>query len=164
MTYKFVPRWGWDDTVTLPALRSCFAYSERAPDRATGYLYAARQVGSLPVTRWPAALTQIGPALLDGLEDELGTRFTVVAFQAYLGGAGCGWHHDRDWAAQAIYSLGVTRTFGVRRGGAEQFLRLVHGDLLYMPPGFQDEWEHSVPTEEVPGERCSLVFRTSKGA
>jgi len=29
-----------------------------------------------------------------------------------------------------------------------------------MPSGFQAEWEHCVPAEDVPGERCSLVFRT----
>lgn len=102
----------------------------------------------------------LGPALLDGLERDTGIRFTACAFQAYLDGAGCGWHHDRDWGAQAIISLGVTRGFGMRRDGAEEFLRLAHGDLLVMPPGFQQEREHCVPVEQVKGERCSLVFRT----
>jgi hypothetical protein len=56
----------------------------------------------------------------------------------------------------------VTRTFGLRRagGGGEETLRLEHGDLLVMPPGTQDEWEHHVPAEEAPGERCSIVFRS----
>jgi alkylated DNA repair dioxygenase AlkB len=137
-----------------------FAYTDREPDRATGYLFSAAQAGALPVTPWPAPLSRLGPELLRDLEAATGARFPVVAFQAYLDGAGCSWHHDRDWDVQAILSLGVTRTFGLRREGRESFTRLAHGDLLVMPSGFQQEWEHCVPVEDAPGERCSLVFRS----
>lgn len=157
VSYRLLPGWRAADTRLLPALRTLFAYPEATPGRATGWLYLP---AGPPVTPWPPAFATLGPALLAGLERDTGAVFTAVCFQAYLDGAGCGWHHDRDWGAQAILSLGVTRTFGLRGGAGEEFLRLAHGDLLVMPPGFQAEWEHCVPEEDAPGERCSIVFRT----
>ena len=156
MTWRLLRGWRAADTQLLPMLREVFAYTEREPGRATGWLLLQDRP---PVTGWPGPFADLGPWLLADLQRDLGTRFTSVAFQAYLDGTGCGWHHDRDWGAQAVLSLGVTRSFGLRRGGAERFVPLAHGDLLFMPPGFQDSWEHCVPQEEVPGERCSLVFR-----
>jgi alkylated DNA repair dioxygenase AlkB len=156
-----LPVWrGWDDgDELLAALRTLYAYDGRSPDRATGWLYLP---AGPPVTPWAPSMAKLGPALLRRLKADTGIVFTACAYQAYLDGSGCGWHHDRDWAAQAILSLGVTRTFGLRHaGGVEKRVRLAHGDLLVMPPGFQDSWEHCVPPEEVKGERCSLVFRSS---
>ncbi len=115
----------------------------------------------MPALAWPPPLRETGPGLLADLADVTGTQFTVVAFQAYLDGAGCDWHADPQWDAQAILSLGVTRTFGLRRDGQTSYFRLAHGDLLFMPPGFQDTWQHCVPEEQAPGERCSLVFRST---
>lgn len=157
---------GWragDGAEILAALRVLYSYSERERDRATGWLYSARQIGQLPVTPWPAPLGEHGPRLLGDLEAAVGARFDAVCYQAYLNGSGCGWHYDRDWPVQAILSLGVTRTFGLRRigGSDEETLRLAHGDLLFMPAGMQDEWEHCVPVEQVTGERCSIVFRAA---
>ena len=150
---------GWyEETGLLAALRTLFAYTERMPDRATGWLYLPDRP---PVTPWPLVLAEYGPRLLARLEASTGITFTAVCFQAYLNGSGCEWHHDRTWGAQAILSLGVDRSFGLRHEtGTETFLTLRHGDLLYMAPGFQGEWEHCVPVEQVQGERCSLVFRT----
>ncbi len=144
---------GWnDDPGLLDAVRGQFAYGP-GDDRATGYLY-----GEQP---WPAALTAAGPRLLDGLNDLLGIRFTIVAFQAYRDGSGCGWHTDSPFDAQAVLSLGTTRTFGTRRLGEEPiWTKVGHGDLVSMPSGFQSEWEHCIPVEDVTGERVSLVFRT----
>jgi alkylated DNA repair dioxygenase AlkB len=156
--WRLLPGWRAGDTWLLPALRQVFAYTGREPDRVTGWLLLEDRP---PVTPWPAPFTGLGPELLTRLNEDLGVKFTACCFQAYLDGAGCGWHHDRDWAAQAILSLGVTRSFGLRQGGHEESVRLAHGDLLFMPPGFQDSWEHCVPEEKVTGERCSLVFRTS---
>ena len=152
---------GWyEGTGLLAALRTLFTYSDRSPGRATGWLYLP---DGPPVTPWPPVLAGDGPRLLARLEASTGIAFTAVCFQAYLDGAGVDWHHDRAWGAQAILSLGVDRSFGLRHEtGAETFLTLRHGDLLYMAPGFQDEWEHCVPVEQAQGERCSLVFRTSK--
>jgi alkylated DNA repair dioxygenase AlkB len=147
---------GWStDPQLLDAVRAEFAYGPD-DDRATGYLFTERGWPD-----WPSALSTAGPELLDQLVDLLDVRFTIVAFQAYRGGAGCGWHTDSPFDAQAVLSLGVTRTFGIRRPGEDPIWTSVgHGDLVVMPSGFQSEWEHCVPVEDVPGERISLVFRT----
>jgi len=149
----------WDPAPgLLPLLRTLFTYTDRTPGRATGWLYLPDRE---PRTAWPAPLAETGPGLLARLEDTTGCVFTACCFQAYLDGTGCGWHHDQTWGAQAILSLGVTRTFGLRGPTGDTYLHLGHGDLLFMPAGFQDEWEHCVPAEPIRGERCSLVFRTA---
>lgn len=143
-----------DDPDLLDLVRDLFSYGP-GDDRATGSLYAE---GEQP---WPAQLAEAGPALLADLERLLGVRFEVVAFQAYRNGAGCDWHADTPFDAQAVLSLGATRTFGVRRPDAEPvWVQVEHGDLVVMPSGFQQEWQHCVPVEHVAGERVSLVFRT----
>ena len=157
MTWQVLRGWRGGDTQLLPAVRRVFAYDEREPGRATGWLWFP---AGPPVTAWPGPLADLGPWLLADLKTELGTAFTVCCFQAYRDGTGVGWHADPQWSAQAILSLGVTRSFGLRGPGGETFTRLAHGDLLFMPPGFQDEWQHCVPEEEAPGERVSLVFRS----
>ena len=137
----------------LAAVRASFAYG-LGDDRATGYLHGDGQ-------DWPAPLAECGPVLLADLKQLLDVAFTHVAFQAYLDGSGCDWHTDSPFDAQAILSLGVTRTFGLRRPGLEPTrIPVNHGDLLYMPPGFQHDWQHCIPTEDITGERISLVFRT----
>ncbi len=149
-----------DDPGLLAAVRASFAYSPPGDDRATGYLYEQ------PGHGWPAPLAVAGPALLDDLAGLLDVCFTVVAFQAYRGGTGCDWHTDLAFDAQAVLSLGVTRTFGVRlladdgSYGEPDWLAVHHGDLVVMPSGFQAQWQHCVPAEPVAGERVSLVFRT----
>lgn len=138
----------------LEAVRSLFSYGA-GDDRATGYLYGDGQP-------WSSRLAELGPALLDDLDSLLGVRFTIVAFQAYRNGSGCDWHADTPFDAQAVLSLGATRTFGVRPlGGEPEWVSVRHGDLVFMPSGFQSSHEHCVPVEDVPGERCSLVFRTA---
>src|SRR5262249_10215314 len=99
--------------------------------------------------------------LLADLEAKLGAVFTACCFQAYRDGAGCGWHADREWAAQAVLSLGGTRSVALRRPGGGGQVPVAHGGLLYLPPGFPDGGGHCVPAEDVPGERCSLVFRSA---
>ena len=150
-----VPHPAADDRL-LAALRQCFTYP--AGDRATGWLWLPDRP---PHVTWPGPLAVLGPDLLLELEGLLGAAFTACCFQAYRDGAGQDWHHDRDWGAQAILSLGVTRSFAVRRAGEVNQFHMAHGDLLFMPPGFQDEWEHCVPEEDVPGERIALVFRSA---
>jgi alkylated DNA repair dioxygenase AlkB len=149
---------GWrDDPGLLTAVRGSFVYDPPSDDRATGQLFAA---GEQP---WSGAFVELGPALIDDLAALVGIRFEVVAFQAYRDGSGCDWHSDDAFGAQAILSLGVTRTFGIRRrrdGSSLSLIPVAEGDLLFMPPGFQAEWQHCVPLERVAGERYSLVFRT----
>jgi alkylated DNA repair dioxygenase AlkB len=148
------PGWGTDLKV-LPLLRQCFTYGP-GEDRATGYLYDGGDSGQ----EWPRPLSWAGPLMLGRLAKLPGVKFPVVAFQAYRDGSGCDWHADTPFGAQAILSLGVTRTFAIRSRDRVEEFRLAHGDLVFMPDGFQDEWEHRVPVEDTPGERCSLVFRT----
>lgn len=154
MTVLGVYRGWWNDPRLLVAVRGLFTYGP-GDDRATGQLFAGGEQD------WPDGLAETGPALVSDLADLLGVRFTIVAFQAYRDGAGCHWHADTPFDAQAVLSLGVTRTFGVRPiGGEPGWVRVGHGDLVFMPSGFQDGWEHCVPVEDVPGERVSIVFRT----
>jgi alkylated DNA repair dioxygenase AlkB len=105
-----------------------------------------------------------GPELLDDLAVLTGIRYPIVAFQGYRDGAGCDWHTDDPFDAQAVLSLGVTRTFGYRPagGGEPTWVQVGDGDLVVMPSGFQTAWQHCVPVEDVPGERVSLVFRTPR--
>jgi alkylated DNA repair dioxygenase AlkB len=145
-----------DDPGLLDALRGLFTYD---PDgRGNGWLYI--EGGQ----EWPPSLIGAGTRLLVDLEQLLGVWFTVVVFQAYRDGSGVGWHADEGYDVQAILSLGVTRTFGTRRpDGDPVWIRVGHGDLMVMPSGFQSEWQHCVPVEDVVGERCSLVFRAVRG-
>jgi alkylated DNA repair dioxygenase AlkB len=138
----------------LARVRQSFTYGP-GDNRATGQLYAAGEQD------WVPALAVRGPELLDDLAVRYDVKFTIVAFQSYRNGAGCDWHTDEPFDAQAILSLGVTRTLGVRPvGGEPEWIPVGHGDLVYMPPGYQVGHEHCVPAEDVTGERCSLVFRT----
>lgn len=160
MSYQLFRNWRADGPVILDALRAQYAYTEREPDRATGWLWSTRQIGQLPLIPWPAELAELGPQLLAQLEEDAGTVFEAACFQAYLDGTGCGWHYDRDWDEQAVLSLGITRKFGLRRDDShEKFIDLADGDMIFMPSGFQHGWEHCVPQEDVKGERCSIVFR-----
>jgi len=146
---------GWDrGPELLDAARSVFSYGP-GENRATGYLYCAGEQA------WPAPFAKLGPNLLGQLWGALDIDFNIVAFQAYRDGAGCGWHTDSPFDVQAILSLGVRRTFGIRQPGAEPvWMSVAHGTLVTMPSGFQAEWEHCIPEEDAPGERISLVFRT----
>jgi alkylated DNA repair dioxygenase AlkB len=149
---------GWNgDPGLLAAVKELFAYD--ADSRANGYLYLEGGQD------WPPSLAEYGPKLLVGLEQLLGVRFTVALFQAYRDGSGVHWHTDAGYDWQAILSLGVTRTFAVRRSGEDPvWVPLHNGDLAVMPSGFQPEWEHCVPAEDVTGERVSLVFRAVTGS
>lgn len=137
-------RWCLNHELLLDQVRQCFTYAP-GDNRATGWLEEP----------W------VSP-LLDDLEHRLDVRFTASAFQAYRDGqAGCDWHADHSYDTQAILSLGASRTLGTRWRDVEHFDRIDAGDLVFMPSGFQDEWEHCIPSEPaVTGERVSLVFRT----
>jgi alkylated DNA repair dioxygenase AlkB len=146
---------GWNtDPGLLDAVQDLFVWPPDA-DRVNGYLYTA------PWQDWPAPFVERGRGLMDGLAQLLGVRCTVVAFQGYRSGSGCDWHADHGVDVQAVLSLGVSRTFGTRPVGGEPVWVVVdHGDLVVMPSGFQATHEHSVPVENVPGDRVSLVFRS----
>jgi len=149
---------GWrNDPSLYAALRGSFTWPP-GDDRANGYLYAA---GSQD---WPAGLRAAGPDLLAALDGLTGVRFTIALYQGYRNGSGCPWHADDPFDVQAILSLGVTRTFGIRPAGGEpEWMPVSQGDLVFMPSGWQSQWQHCVPAEDdVRGERCALVFRTPR--
>lgn len=130
----------------MAGVRRLFSY-QADDNRAAGYL----DIDDL----WIAHIA-------DDLLDLLNVRFTHLAFQAYRdGNTGTDWHADSTFDEQAIVSLGATRTIGLRRcDGVEEYLSLQAGDLLHMPPGFQNTWEHRiVPQPDVTDERIALVFR-----
>lgn len=141
---------GWvGDAFDFAPVQAALRFSDE--DRITGYLDSQS-------TSWL-------PALLHRLEADLGITYPIVAFQGYRNGSGTEWHTDSPFDEQAILSLGVTRTFAIRRNGSEyeKSIPLHHGDLVVMPSGFQDEFEHRVVPDDSTGERISLVFRTPKG-
>ena len=154
----YLPGWLPTDAAdaVLDAVRPVVTYAA-GDDRATGHLFID---GAQP---WPAGLERLGPTLLADLEETTGVRYPIVAFQGYRGGSGCDWHSDEPFGAQAVLSLGVTRTFEIRPTRTHPAVirfDVAHGDLFVMPDGFQHEWQHRVPVEEQAGERVSLVFRT----
>lgn len=144
------------DKGLLAALRRSFTYA-KGDDRASGFLYV------MGGDAWPASLSTRGPLLLQDVSDLVRTPLTMVSFQAYKDGSGCEWHADSGIDVQVILSLGVTRTLRLRSigGGEETALSLDHGDLIVMPSGFQKMCEHTVPIEDVKGERCAMVFRSA---
>ena len=82
-----------------------------------------------------------------------------------------GWHADDDnwigpWIASA--SFGTARRFVMRRKDDRKFkheYELGQGDVLVMPPGTQQAWEHTVPRQKrVTGARINLTFRQTVGA
>lgn len=145
---------GWAPGL-FAALRQAVDYGDEV--RTSVYVY--------PDCPWPPSLAELGPLLLDRLEQLTGIRFTSVLIQGYLNEtASVHWHSDPNFDAQAILATGATRRLGLRRADThdEVFVSMVDGDLVVMPPGFQNEWEHSVPVEVEPcAERLALVFRTN---
>jgi len=112
---------------------------------------------------WPRLLH----AVCDAVEGETGQRFDSCFVNRYAdGGDSIGWHaDDDDWIGPWIASVtfGAARRFVVRRKDDHKVkheVSLGHGDLLVMPPGFQAEWEHSIPKQKATvGPRWNLTFR-----
>jgi alkylated DNA repair dioxygenase AlkB len=150
---------GWLDADTadavLAAVRPVVVYGD-GDDRTTGHVFID---GDLD---WAPDLQALGVSLLGDLEDTTGVRYPIVAFQGYRDGAGCDWHADTPFGAQAILSLGVTRYFEVDDGSKTTVYPVKHGDLFVMPAGTQETHRHRVPTDDTRGERVSLVFRTPR--
>lgn len=119
---------------------------------------------------WPACrMPQLLVELAIKAREMTGGRFNSVLCNLYRdGNDGVGWHSDDE----ALFGLdpdvgslsyGATRDFKVRRKDNHkviQTFQLKEGDLLYMPAGFQREWQHTIPTTKKPvGERINLTFR-----
>jgi alkylated DNA repair dioxygenase AlkB len=78
------------------------------------------------------------------------------------------WHSDdervidQDKAIISV-SLGAARQFAIRPKGTTKMAHarvLQHGDVVVMPAGMQDTWEHTVTkTKKHVGVRVNLTFR-----
>ncbi len=109
--------------------------------------------------------------LVSRIEQHTGTRFNAVLLNLYRHGSdSMGWHSDDEPELGAdpviaSLSLGAERTFMLRRkkrnkGERSVKLNLVHGSLLWMGPGMQRHWQHSLPKNprsQTP--RINLTFR-----
>lgn len=119
----------------------------------------------IPTNAWPDWM-QFARAQV---ERAAGHTFNSVLLTCYRDGKdSVGWHADDEkelgpapWIASL--SIGASRLFSYRlkTDHNQQYgLRLEHGDLILMKPGFQQRWQHQVPEEpQVTEARINLTFR-----
>ncbi|MGZ5000995.1 MAG: alpha-ketoglutarate-dependent dioxygenase AlkB family protein [Methylomonas sp.] len=139
----------------LPRLQTWHA------DAGIRYSYS----NNLLVTRpWTEALS----AVRADVEAKLKQSFNSVLVNYYRNGEDhVGWHADDEpelgeSPCIAYLSLGATRAFSYRhkRTLITEQVSLAAGSLLIMYPGFQRDWQHSVPTDRrVLSPRINLTFR-----
>jgi alkylated DNA repair dioxygenase AlkB len=107
-------------------------------------------------------------AIRNRLEQETGIRFNTVLANLYRDGRdGIGWHADNERelgpaAIVASVSLGASRRFKLRRNDGSQAVDMIleHGSLLWMGPGTQKTWQHSLPRmTRVQAPRINLTYR-----
>lgn len=114
-----------------------------------------------PVSPWSAfpELERIKCAI----EAETGQTYQVCVVQVYPSGAvGIKPHRDKEMRAGTIIasvSLGCTRVMRFERGSASHEFALSAGTLCLLRPPTNDYWLHSIPTDDSPSVRVSLVFR-----
>lgn len=129
------------------------------------YRYGGQTQEPVP---WPPALH----AICDAVERRVMPRFDSCFANLYEdGGDSIGWHaDDEDWIGPWIASVtfGGTRRFIMRRKDdhrTKHEYALGHGDLLVMPPGTQEVWEHCIPkTKQEVVPRINLTFRQTVGS
>jgi alkylated DNA repair dioxygenase AlkB len=106
--------------------------------------------------------------LVDRLEPKIGYRPNNCLLNYYPdGGSTMGFHSDSEeeivpGTGVAIVSLGAERSITFRskhNEQAEYSYPLPGGSLLYMPPQFQQDWQHGILKQENTGGRISLTFR-----
>lgn len=119
---------------------------------------------------WPACrMPDLLVKLTVKVRELTGGRFNSILCNLYRdGNDGVGWHSDDEplfgpEPDVGSLSYGAARTFKVRRKDdhkVTQTFQLEDGDLLYMPTGFQREWQHTLTTTKKPvGPRINLTFR-----
>jgi alkylated DNA repair dioxygenase AlkB len=129
-------------------------------DPGTDYQYSGHRHSPLNWTSRLAFLREV-------LGEFLGWRPTAVLCNHYRDGQdSMGWHRDNEPElgpnpAIASVSFGARRDFDLRHGPSGRKLRVTlgEGDLLWMAPGGQTDWEHQVPKRARAGERINLTFR-----
>lgn len=107
-------------------------------------------------------------AIKQKVEDRCGEQFNSVLVTLYRDGKDyVGWHADdeKELGEQPVIaslSLGACREFHYRRKqtGQGHVIKLNDGELLVMPAGFQQDWEHCVPQQSgISMPRLNLTFR-----
>lgn len=111
------------------------------------------------------------PTLLDirqRLEKLFSCAFEAVFLNAYRDASDqLGWHSDNspemdDARPICVVTVGAERDIAFRPMGekTEKRVRLTHGSLLVMPPGYQDTHEHRIPKASFKcGQRISMTYR-----
>ncbi|MEM9149880.1 MAG: alpha-ketoglutarate-dependent dioxygenase AlkB [Cyanobacteria bacterium P01_F01_bin.3] len=142
-------------------------------DAAYTYSYSNGRV-ILTAEPWPHWLE----SLRDVIEITTGYSFPLVIGNRYDSGRDhIGWHDDGrtelgPMPAISSLSLGETRRFQVRRKPSYQgeitpitTFELKHGDLIVMPPGFQEGYKHKLMKETRECRtRVNWTFRPWVGA
>ncbi|MDP2200384.1 MAG: alpha-ketoglutarate-dependent dioxygenase AlkB [Methylicorpusculum sp.] len=163
LLHYFLKQHAWPDNryeyggrrFVLPRLQTWHA------DAGIRYNYS----NNLLVTRpWNVVLSR----LRADVETKLKQAFNAVLVNCYRNGEDhVSWHADNEpelgeSPCIASLSLGATRVFSCRHNrtlNTERIL-LAAGSLLVMRPGFQRDWQHSVPTEHgILNPRINLTFR-----
>jgi alkylated DNA repair dioxygenase AlkB len=131
-------------------------------DTGARYVYSGIVNEPLP---WTAALAEVKGAV----EAAAGMPFNGVLLNRYRTGRdSMGWHADDEpeFGANPVIasvSFGGTRNFQLkhkRRKELKASVELMHGSLLIMRGGTQENWLHQVPKTAKPvGERLNLTFR-----
>lgn len=132
-------------------------------DSRRGYEFG----GGAPVM--PVPWTPLVRYVRRRVEELTGQRFNSNFANQYLTGQHkIDWHaDDDDWIGPTIVSVsfGGTRTMRFRPkkraiGARSLAIELHHGDVLVMPPGTQDRWQHCIPRRSGNVRpRVNLTFR-----
>jgi alkylated DNA repair dioxygenase AlkB len=151
--------------------QTCFVAEDGIGGLAySGKIMAPTNINSLPLVK------SIRDALVNAIAEcdtiEKGAYFDCALLNLYPDGASaCAWHCDPEmgsvWARESIIvSIGETRRFAFREMNvkdAEQiWVRVHHGDCIWMENDCNDAWEHCVFGQENETNnkpRISLVFK-----
>jgi alkylated DNA repair dioxygenase AlkB len=110
--------------------------------------------------------------LLQKINILLNANYHFILCNRYINGAdSVAWHSDDELIicpdkAIVSVSLGASRKFAIRPRGSTKTAysrTLSHGDVIVMPPGMQQKWEHCIPkTKKVKGVRINLTLRETR--
>jgi alkylated DNA repair dioxygenase AlkB len=119
--------------------------------------YGAKPYTYSGITHYPKAIPESLYNIKLQISEVAGCDFNSILLNYYRDGKdSIGWHSDDEHglgsdAIVASLSLGETRLFKIRPQSCYKDIRkkidfsLEHGDLLVMPAGFQDVYEHCIP-------------------
>ena len=141
--------------IEIPRLQAWYA------DAGIRYSYSDNL---LTTQAWLAPLLEIKQQV----EQAIQYQFNAVLLTCYRNGEdSVAWHADDEVELGcqphiASLSLGASRELHYRHKhyDVHGHINLHSGDLLFMRPGFQFKWEHSVPTQpHIDAPRINLTFR-----